>query len=131
MTPNARSMLSCEKRLPLNTWNTSRLYQKVFGNQFSTFDWVASRKTWMHWFLKEDKPRRKGPIRRVRFTESTLRQVSGKERTHGLDKFKSNIFVSEVTHTIEEFPSLVERIEQNENSLTRQVHGCDKRCKDE
>ena len=55
MTPNARSMLSREKRLPPNTWNTSGLHQIVFGFQFSTFDWVASRKTWMHWFLKEDK----------------------------------------------------------------------------
>ena len=31
-------MLSRDKRLPLDTWNTSRLQENVFGNQFSTFD---------------------------------------------------------------------------------------------
>ena len=31
-------MLSCDKRLPLDTWNTSGLQGNAFGNQFSTFD---------------------------------------------------------------------------------------------
>ena len=38
MIPSFRSMLSRDKRLPLDTWNTSGLQENVFGNQFSTFD---------------------------------------------------------------------------------------------
>ena len=38
MIPSSRSLLSCDKRLPLDTWNTSGLQENVFGNQFSTFD---------------------------------------------------------------------------------------------
>ena len=38
MIPSSRSMLSRDKRLPLDTWNTSGLRENVFGNQFSTFD---------------------------------------------------------------------------------------------
>ena len=36
MIPSSRSMLSRDKRLPLDTWNTSGLQEYVFGNQFST-----------------------------------------------------------------------------------------------
>ena len=36
--PSPRSKLSCDERLPLDTWNTSGLQENVFGNQFSTFD---------------------------------------------------------------------------------------------
>ena len=36
--PSSRPMLSPDKRLPLDTWNTSGLQENVFGNQFSTFD---------------------------------------------------------------------------------------------
>ena len=39
--PSSRSMLSRDKRLPLDTWNTPGLQENVFGNQFSTF--VSSR----------------------------------------------------------------------------------------
>ena len=38
MMPSSRSMLSFDKRLPPDTWNTSGLQDNVFGNQFSTFD---------------------------------------------------------------------------------------------
>ena len=38
MIPRSRSMLSRDKRLPLDTWNTSGLRENVFGNQFFTFD---------------------------------------------------------------------------------------------
>ena len=38
MIPSFRSMLSRDKRLPLDTWNTSGLQENVFGNQLSTFD---------------------------------------------------------------------------------------------
>ena len=36
--PSSRSMLNRDKRLPLDTWNTSGLQENVFGNQFSSFD---------------------------------------------------------------------------------------------
>ena len=35
---SSRSMLSRDKRLPLDTWNTSGLQKYVFANQFSIFD---------------------------------------------------------------------------------------------
>ena len=35
--PSSRSMLSRDKRLPLDTWNQSGLQGNVFGNQVSTF----------------------------------------------------------------------------------------------
>ena len=38
MIPSSRSMLSRDNRLPLDTWSTSGLQEKFFGNQFSTFD---------------------------------------------------------------------------------------------
>ena len=34
--PSSSSMLSRDKRLPFNTWNTLELQENVFGNQFST-----------------------------------------------------------------------------------------------
>ena len=36
--PSSRSKLSRDKRLPLDTWNTSGLQENVFGNHFTTFD---------------------------------------------------------------------------------------------
>ena len=36
--PSSRSMLSRDKRLLLDTWNTSGLQENVLGNQFPTFD---------------------------------------------------------------------------------------------
>ena len=38
MIPSSRSLLSLDKRLPLDTWNQSGFQENVFGNQFSTFD---------------------------------------------------------------------------------------------
>ena len=38
MIPSSRSMLSRDKRLPLDTWNTSGLQENAFGNQFSAFE---------------------------------------------------------------------------------------------
>ena len=38
MIPSARSMLSRDKRLPLDTWNTFGFQENVLGDQFSTFD---------------------------------------------------------------------------------------------
>ena len=38
MIPSSRSMLSRDKRLPLDTWNTSGLQENVFGNRSSIFD---------------------------------------------------------------------------------------------
>ena len=36
--PSSRSMLSRDKRLPLDTWNQSGLQENVLGNHVSTFD---------------------------------------------------------------------------------------------
>ena len=38
MIPSSRSMLSRDKRLPLDAWYQSGLQENVFGNEFSTFD---------------------------------------------------------------------------------------------
>ena len=38
MIPSSRSMLSRDKRLLINTWNTSELHKNVFENQCSTFN---------------------------------------------------------------------------------------------
>ena len=38
MIPSSRALLKRDKRLPLDTWNQSRVQENVFGNQFSTFD---------------------------------------------------------------------------------------------
>ena len=38
MITSSRSMLSRDKRLPLDTWSSSGLQENVFGDQFSTFD---------------------------------------------------------------------------------------------
>ena len=38
MIPSSRSMLSRDKRLPLDTWNTSGLQENVFGNRSSIFE---------------------------------------------------------------------------------------------
>ena len=38
MIPSSRSLLSRDKRLPLDAWNQSGLQENVFGHQFSTFD---------------------------------------------------------------------------------------------
>ena len=37
MIPSSSSLLSRDKRLPFETWNTSGLQENVFGNQFSTY----------------------------------------------------------------------------------------------
>ena len=42
--PSSCSMLSRDKRLPIDTWNTSGLHENVFGNQFSTID-----SSWNHY----------------------------------------------------------------------------------
>ena len=38
MIPSSRSSLSCDKRLPLDTWNQSGSQANVVGNQYSAFD---------------------------------------------------------------------------------------------
>ena len=38
LIPSSRFLLSRDKRLPIDTWNQSRLHENVSGNQFSTFD---------------------------------------------------------------------------------------------
>ena len=48
MIPSSRSMLSRDKRLPLDTWITSGLQEHIFGNQFSTFDSPRDHSQEMH-----------------------------------------------------------------------------------
>ena len=38
MIPGSRSLVSRDKRMPLDTWNQSGVQENVFGNQFSTLD---------------------------------------------------------------------------------------------
>ena len=38
MIPSSRALLNRDKRLPLDTWNQSRVQENVVGSQFSTFD---------------------------------------------------------------------------------------------
>ena len=49
MIPSSRSMQSCDKRLPLDTWNTSGERQNVLGNQFSTFDSLHNHYQGIHY----------------------------------------------------------------------------------
>ena len=48
MIPSSRSMLSRDKRLPLDTWITSGLQEHISGNQFSTFDSPRDHSQEMH-----------------------------------------------------------------------------------
>ena len=48
MIPSSRFMLSRDKRLPLDTWNTSGLQENVFGDHFSTFDSSRDRPQGIH-----------------------------------------------------------------------------------
>ena len=48
MIPISRSMLSRDKRLSLDTWNTSGFQENVFGDQFSTFDSSRNHPQGMH-----------------------------------------------------------------------------------
>ena len=48
MIPSSRALLSRDKRLPLDTWNTSGLQENVFGNQFSTCDSHQDRHQGIH-----------------------------------------------------------------------------------
>ena len=38
MIPSSHSLLSRDERLPLDSWNQSKVQENVFGNQFSTCD---------------------------------------------------------------------------------------------
>ena len=57
--PSSRSMLSRDKRLPLDTLNTSGLPENVFGNQFSTFDSSQNHHQGIHHCTT---PREKEPV---------------------------------------------------------------------
>ena len=67
-------------------------------------NWVASRKTRMRWFLKEadsfgEARCKKSWDRFEKYSSLSLRyvkQVSGKRKDHRLQKYKSNLFISEV-----------------------------------
>ena len=48
MITSSRSMLSRDKRLPLDTWNASGSQENVFGDQFSTFDSPRDHRQGIH-----------------------------------------------------------------------------------
>ena len=48
MIPSCRSLLSRDKRLPLDTWNQCGLQENVFGSQFSTFDSLRDHPSGIH-----------------------------------------------------------------------------------
>ena len=48
MIPSSRSMLSHNKRLPVDTWNLSGLQENDFENQFSTFDSLRDHPQGIH-----------------------------------------------------------------------------------
>ena len=50
MIPSSRALLSRDKRLPLDTWNTLEPQENVFGNQFSTFDSSQNHHQGVHLF---------------------------------------------------------------------------------
>ena len=53
MIPSSRSMLSRDKRLPLDTWSTSGLQENVFGHQFSTVDSSRNHQEGIHPFAQQ------------------------------------------------------------------------------
>ena len=57
--PSPRSMLSCDKRLPLDTWNLSGPQENVFGNPRSVFD---SSQTPYQGILHSTAPRATGAV---------------------------------------------------------------------
>ena len=50
--PSSSSILSRDKRLPLNTWNSPGLQENVFGNQFSTFGSSRNPSQGIHYCAK-------------------------------------------------------------------------------
>ena len=65
--PSPRSMLSRDKRLPLDTWNTSGLQESVFGNQFSTFDSLRDHHQGIHYCTT---PRETGSVQQAAGSET-------------------------------------------------------------
>ena len=57
--PSSRFMLSRDKRLPLDTWNTSGLQENVFGDQFSAFDSLRDHPQGIHLCAPQ---RERGPV---------------------------------------------------------------------
>ena len=57
--PSSRTMLSRDKRLPLDTGNQSGLQENVFGNQFSTFD---SARNLRQRIQSDEKQRERGKV---------------------------------------------------------------------
>ena len=67
MIPSSRSILSRDKRLPLDIWNTSGLQENVFGNQFSSFDSPRNHHQGMQSCAPE---RERGPVPQATATET-------------------------------------------------------------
>ena len=67
MIPSSRSMLSRDKRLPLNTWSSSGLQGNVFGGQCSTFDSLRDHPQRIH---PDDVTRERGAVPPAAGTET-------------------------------------------------------------
>ena len=76
--PSSRSMLSRDKRLPLDTWNQSGLQENVFENQFSTFDSSQNHHQEIH---HRTTPRETGSVPQKIGTETF--SASDEERIEG------------------------------------------------
>ena len=59
LIPSSRSLLSHDRRLPLDTWNTPGLQENAFGNEFSTFDSLRDHPQAIHSCAA---PRETGPV---------------------------------------------------------------------
>ena len=57
MIPSSRSLLSRDKRLPLDTWNQSGLQENVLGNQFSMVDSAKDYSQRIQIWRRAKKPR--------------------------------------------------------------------------
>ena len=69
MISSSRSLLSYDKRLPLDTWNTTGLQEHVFGNQFSTFDSLRNNHQRIHPFAPQ---RERGSVSQATGTDEAL-----------------------------------------------------------
>ena len=75
MIPSYRSMLSRDKRLPPDTWNTSGFQENVFGNQISTFDSPRDHPQGIHSCAT---PRERGSVLQATGTENFIHKRTNK-----------------------------------------------------
>ena len=88
MIPSSRSMLSRNKRLPPDTWNTSGLQENVIGNPLSTFDSPQDHPQGIHpcptQRERESVPQAAGRARDDEQNERSVGKVDLERRVHQL-----------------------------------------------